>query len=169
MVKVLQHYNLVKDYDVNEEAAMDALRYILFNIYTETLREDEGGTYGADVDCDVEFAPDARHSLDVGFQTNVESADKLRDLAKSGLQGIADNGPTADQFDKAVKNLQKRIPENRQHNNYWVNVIVDSDRYGLNYDKDYEDAVNALTPEKVQAVAQQILKGNLIEIVMRPE
>ena len=36
-------------------------------------------------------------------------------------------------------------------------------------DKDYEAAVNALTPEKVQAAAQELLDGNLIEIVMRPE
>nr|AHF25864.1 peptidase M16 inactive domain protein [uncultured bacterium Contigcl_1493] len=169
MVKVEQYYNLAKAYSVADEAAMGALRYILFNLYTETLREDEGGTYGADVNCGASFRPDERLTLEVSFDTNAESADKLRDLAKSGLKDIAENGVNADQFDKAVKNMQKRIPESRQRNNYWASVILTSDRQGFNYDKDYEDAVNALTPEKIQAIAQEILKGNLVEVVMRPE
>ena len=169
IVKVVQHYNLAKAYSVADEAAIGALRYILFNLYTDTLREDEGGTYGAGVSCDASFRPDERLSLVVDFDTNVESADKLRDLAKSGLKDIAENGISADQFDKTVKNMLKRIPESRQKNNYWANVILTSDRQGFDYDKDYEDAVKALTPEKIQAIAQEILKGNLIEVVMRPE
>ena len=169
IVKVAQHYNLAEAYSVADEAAIGALRYILFNLYTDTLREDEGGTYGADVSCDASFRPDERLSLEVSFDTNADSVDKLRELAKSGLQGIAENGISAEQFDKTVKNMQKRIPESRQRNNYWASVILASDRQGFDYDKDYEDAVNALTPEKIQAIAQEILKGNLIEVVMRPE
>ena len=107
--------------------------------------------------------------LQVVFQTNVESADKLRDLAKAGLKNLAENGPTAEQFDKTVKNLQKNIPESRLRNAYWNSIILRNLRDGIDYDKDYESAVNALTPEKVKAAAQELIDGNLIEIVMRPE
>jgi zinc protease len=149
--------------------ACDALSYILDMLYTETLREDEGGTYGASSATEVSNKPDERHMMQVVFQTNVESADKLRELAKSGFRGIAENGPTADQFDKTVKNLQKTIPENRQKNAYWSSILLQNARYGYDYDKDYEAAVNALTPEKVKAAAQEFLNGNFIELVMRPE
>jgi Predicted Zn-dependent peptidases len=169
MVTVIQTYNLLKPYNVADDAAGDALSYILDMIYTETLREDEGGTYGASSQAITDNKPDERHILQVVFQTNVESADKLRELAKSGFKALAENGPTAEQFDKAVKNLQKNIPENRQRNNYWSNAIRQYIRYGSDYDKDYEAAVNALTPAQVQAAAQDLLKGNFIEVVMRPE
>jgi len=169
MVTVFQVYNTLKAYSVADEAACDALSYILNMLYTETLREDEGGTYGASASADVTGKPDERHVMEISFQTNVESADKLRDLAKSGFQGIAENGPTAEQFDKTVKNLQKNIPESRQRNNYWNNVIREYIRYGIDYDKEYEAAVNALTPAQIQAAAQELLNGNMIEIVMRPE
>ena len=169
MVTVVQTYNVLKPYSVADEAACDALSYILDMLYTETLREDEGGTYGASSSAEVSNKPDERHIMQVAFQTNVESADKLRDLAKSGFKGIADNGPTADQFDKAVKNLQKNIPENRQRNAYWNNIIRAYIHYGVEYDKDYEAAVNALTPAQIQAAAQEFLNGNMIELVMRPE
>ena len=169
MVTVIQNYNVLKPYSVADEVACDALSYILDMLYTETLREDEGGTYGASSSADVSGKPDERHIMQVAFQTNVESADKLRDLAKSGFKGLAENGPTADQFDKTVKNLQKTIPENRQRNNYWNSVIRQYIRFGIDFDKDYEAAVNALTPAQIQAAAQEYLNGNLVEIVMRPE
>ena len=169
MVTVLQVYNTLKAYAVADEVANDALSYILDMLYTETLREDEGGTYGASSSDDVSTKPDERHMMQVVFQTNVESADKLRDLAKSGFQGIAENGPTAEQFDKTVKNLEKKIPENRQRNNYWASMIMTNARFGFDFDKEYEAAVKALTPAQIQAAAQELLNGNMIEIVMRPE
>ena len=169
MVTVLQVYNVLKPYNVADEVACDALSYILDMLYTETLREDEGGTYGASSASEVSNKPDERHMMQVVFQTNVESADKLRELAKSGFRSIAENGPSAEQFDKTVKNLQKTIPENRQKNAYWSSILLQNARYGYDYDKDYEAAVNALTPEKVKAAAQEFLNGNFIELVMRPE
>ena len=169
MVTVIQIYNVLKPYSIEDEAACDALSYILDMLYTETLREDEGGTYGASSSVEVSNKPDERHIMQVAFQTNVDSADKLRDLAKSGFRGIAENGPTADQFDKTVKNLLKKIPESRQRNAYWSSMLQINARYGFDYDKDYEAAVNALTPEKVKAAAREFLDGNLVELVMRPE
>ena len=169
MVTVLQVYNTLKAYSVADEAANDALSYILDMLYTETLREDEGGTYGASSSAEVSKKPEERHMMQVVFQTNVESADKLRELAKTGFKNLAENGPTADQFDKALKNLQKNIPESRQRNNYWASALMTNARYGFDYDKEYEAAVNALTPAQIQAAAQELLDGNFIEIVMRPE
>ena len=169
MVTVLQVYNVLKPYSIADDAACDALSYILDMLYTETLREDEGGTYGASTSVEVSNKPDERHMMQVAFQTNVDSADKLRELAKSGFRSIAENGPSADQFDKTVMNLQKNLPENRQRNAYWSSMVMLNARYGFDYDKEYEAAVNALTPEKVQAAAREFLDGNLIELVMRPE
>ena len=169
MVTVLQVYNVLKPYSVADDAACDALSYILDMVYTETLREDEGGTYGASSSVEVGNKPDERHVLQVVFQTNDESADKLRELARSGFRNIAENGPTAEMFDKTVKNLQKTLPENRQRNAYWSSMLLLNARYGFDYDKEYEAAVNALTPEKIKAAAQEFLDGNFVELVMRPE
>ena len=169
MVTVLQVYNVLKPYTIADEVACDALSYILDMVYTETLREDEGGTYGASTSPEVSRKPDERHVMQVVFQTNNESADKLRELARNGFRGIAQNGPSADQFDKTLKNLQKNIPESRLQNAYWSSMLLLNAQYGFDYDKEYEAAVNALTPEKVQAAAQEFLDGNFVELIMRPE
>ncbi len=41
------------EYSVKDKVAYDAVEYIMQMIYTDTLREDEGGTYGAGVNCSI--------------------------------------------------------------------------------------------------------------------
>ena len=75
-----------------------------------------------------------------------------------------------DMFDKAVKNLEKNIPESKLRNSYWVRSIIDNINYGGDSVADYEAAVKALTPEAVKAAAAELLgSGNFVELVMRPE
>lgn len=170
-VTVVQVYtDRSEHYSVSQEAAFDALKYILDMVYTDTLREDEGGTYGASTSAGAQQEPDEVAMLQVVFETNAESADKLIALAKKGLQDIADNGPGADYFDKAVKNAQKEIPEAKIRNNYWMNEIQQWYIYGIDYDAQLEAAINALTPADVQKAAQKLLaSGNYVEVIMRPE
>ena len=169
-VTVSQIYTIDKPYSAKWDASLDALEYILKMIYTETLREDEGGTYGAQVSCLAGVDPSNQSILEVDFETNPESADKLRGLAKDGLKTIATNGPQADQFDKALKNLQKKIPENRLKNNYWLNGLDFWCTYRTDYITEYEQAVNTLTAKDVQSAAEELLhSGNFAELVMRPE
>jgi len=170
MTTVAQVYRMDDSYSVANGMVYSALEYILNMLYVETLREDEGGTYGASVSAQLNREPKQFGMLQVVFQTNPASADKLRDLAKEGLRGIATNGPTAEQYDKTYKNLEKNIPERRITNSYWLSSIKNWYDHGNDADKEYEAALQTLTPEKIKALAARILsEGNLIEIVMRPD
>ena len=170
MTTVAQIYRMDDKYSVENDLTYQALEYILNMLYVETLREDEGGTYGASVAVQLAREPKEFGMMQVVFQTNPPSADKLRKLAADGIRGIAENGPTAEQFDKTVKNLEKNIPELRINNNYWRMRIKEWYDYGIDYDKDHEAALKTLTPEKIKALAAKFLAdGNLIEIVMRPD
>lgn len=170
MVTVYQMYNVKTPYSVKDEAVYSALSYILNMVYTETLREEEGGTYGASANTQCIFEPISMKTMEVAFQTNVEQADKLRELAKSGFENIAKNGPDAEKFDKAVNNLKKEIPESRHNLSYWSNALSTSDKLGIDFNAEYEKAVNSLTLSDVQEAAKSLISsGNFIEIVMRPE
>ena len=169
-VTVSQVYSMNAGYSAKREVTFDALSYILDMIYTSTLREEEGGTYGAQVMAKVDHEPASQTLLEVDFETNPESADKLRELARAGLKGIASDGPTADHFDKAVKNLQKKVPENRVKNLYWMNCLENWYKYKFDYITEYEGAIDNLKPEDIKAAARELLdSGNFIELVMRPE
>ena len=70
----------------------------------------------------------------------------------------------------AVENLKKNIPESRISNNYWMGVLSSWNKYGIDYNKEYEDAVNSVSSEDVKAVLKQILEqNNFIEFKSMPK
>jgi len=169
MTTVARLYNTYAPYDIQTEVNYDALSYVLDMVYVATLREDEGGTYGASTSTDVSTAPRPAHSLSVSFQTNNESTDKLRELATKGLREIAENGPTAEQFDKTYKNIQKTIPERQLRISYWLNALKFNSLNGIDRVTAYKAAADALSPEGIKSAAAELLSsGNFIEVVMRP-
>jgi len=169
-VTVFQCYSSFKPYCVEDVVRMEALSYILDMIYTETLREEEGGTYGASAIDRTTNAPREGKMIQVYFDTNAEQADKLRELAKKGITRVAQEGPTEVEFDKAVKNLQKRIPEKKIRNAFWMSVLENNAKYGFDYLPAYEAAVAALTADQVKAVAAEVVNsGNIVEVILRPE
>lgn len=167
-VTVAQVYSLDTAYSVEKEVQYSALNYLLRMVYTDTLREEEGGTYGAHTNSSTVPLVD-KAILQVEFETNPDQADALRALAVKGLKQIAEQGPSAEFFDRTVKYYQKIIPERRITNSYWMSVLKDNAKFGFFRDAEYEQAVNALTPEKIKAAAAELLSsGNFVELVMRP-
>ena len=169
---VFQFYNTLNDkYSVAEKVNLEAAAYILNMIYTDTLREEEGGTYGASAAMSIEKYPVDCAYIQVYFDTNPSSADKLRELAVSGLKKLAEEGPTDEQMTRVKENFVKNIPESRIRNNYWLEEINYWYRYdGMDYDAEYEAAVAALSPEGIKkAISAVLASGSFAEVVMRPE
>ena len=170
-VTVFQVYSSYIPYSVKEEVMLDAAKYIIDMIYTDTLREEEGGTYGAGVGTGMQKYPEERAVIQVYFDTNPESADKLRELAVKGINDLMTNGPTEEQMTRTVENFKKNVPENRITNSWWLSALQMYCNYdGLDYDKEYEAAVNEISAENIQAALRAVLdQGNFIEIMMSPE
>ena len=139
-------------------------------IYTKSIREDEGGTYGVGVAMVGQREPEERALIQVYFDTNPESAAKLREIATKGMKELAENGPDQDKFNMAIENFKKNLPESRINNSYWMSNLSHYYEYGEDYDAEYEAAINTVTPEDVKAVLQAILaQNNLIEITSSPK
>ncbi len=168
-VTFLQLFKVDAPFSFEAEVSSAALSYILNMVYTATLREEEGGTYGASTADAVNEAPVNARLLQTACETNDAQADALRELALKGLREIAENGPSADMYDKTVKNLEKNIPESKLRNSYWLGALRSKELYGYDRVNSYEAAVKALTPEKVQKIAAEYLAGDFIEVIMRPE
>ena len=153
----------------DRQVEMNALSYILDMRYVASLREDEGGTYGAQTAADVKITPTEDYmQLQYMFQTKPAMADRLRELAFKGLNDLAADGPTAEEFDMAKKNLQKNLPEDKVKNSWWLSAFVAYETMGNDRVANLEPAIERLTPEAVQNAAKAILDGTRVEIVMRP-
>jgi len=169
MTTVAEILTAPMEYTFDNAVAMSAVSYIMDMRYTKSLREDEGGTYGASTSASISHEPKQQAVFQITFQCRPSMTDKLRELAAEGLKNLAEQGPTAEEFDMTLKNMQKNIPERRIRNSYWAGALQSWYRYGLDTDRDYEKAVNALTPEAIRKAAATLVgSGNFAELVMRP-
>ena len=143
--------------------------YVLDMIYTKTIREKEGGTYGVGSSLSAAREPYSRVTFMVQFDTNPEQAEKLSGLTAQYLKEFAQNGPTAEELAMALENLKKNVPESRISNSYWQSAIDLNLEHGIDYDQEYEAALNNVTAEDVKTLMQAVLaQDNFLQIVLAP-
>lgn len=156
-------------YTMKNDLTISAMNYILDVVYTETIREEEGGTYGVQAFGYLTPRPQPMALLQIQFDTNEEKAPILAQMAKDGLRNIAENGVSAEELSKATENMLKNIPEERISNSYWFSNISQYLDYGVDFDTNKEEVIKSITPEDVQAMAAALLNsGNFIEVIMNP-
>ena len=167
---VHQLYTAYMPYDIKTGVTLDVANYILDMIYTKTIREDQGGTYSVGSALQGRRKPYPRIDVHVLFTTNPESAEKLSKIAIDELEKFAQNGPSQEQFNMAIENLKKNLPEKRISNSYWLSALNHYYEYGVDYDKEYEAAINSVTPEDVKNILQAVLaQKNFIEVTLAPQ
>ena len=163
-------YTAPMKYTAANEAALDALSYILDMRNTAILREEIGGTYGASSPTELSDQPKEEALLEVAFACKPELCDTLVLTAQKIVADMAANGPTEEELGMTVLNLKKNIPEKRIGNAYWLNLIKDYTMDPVEWDKAYEEGVEKLTAADVQAAAKALVEsGNIIEFVQKPE
>ena len=155
--------------NMKNQILMSMFDQILDIVYTEKVREDEGGTYGVYAGGSISRYPEGQTLLQIMFDTDPEKKGQLNEIILMQLNEIAANGPRESDFIKVKEYLNKNYAENLKENSYWVNILDQLYFYGEDMHTGYIDAVNAMTPKDVQKFANELLsQGNLKTIIMVP-
>jgi len=165
---------LYNEMEFNSEnlVALELINGILDLRFVETIREEEGGTYGVSANASLKHYPEQKASLFILFDTDPEKAEYLKELVYKELEEIVNNGPQQKDLDKAVKNLLKEREENRAHNSYWMNSLYTLYRHGYNPDdaSNFEDILNSVSGKDIQKVMKTLYKGaNVVDLTFSPE
>ena len=158
-------YNGKMKYTQENMIYMKALADIMDIVYTEKVREDEGGTYGVSCYGDVRLRPEESFSLQIFFQTNAGVRDKLIGIVKDEMKNVSVNGPSEVNLNKEKEFLLKHHQELLQDNSYWLGVIEDYYSDGIDEYSHYTDIVNSMTIESMKQFAKQIVAGELKELI----
>ena len=162
-------YSVDERYDQRTVAALDIAQYILDMRYVTSLREEEGGTYGASTATALQRRPAGKALVQTFFNCNPAMTDRLRELTVEGITKLAEEGPTDEEMTQAILNLRKNLPENRISNNYWAGQIENWLDYAEDGDTLRETALKLVTKDDVKNIVAKIVKsGNFIEVVQRP-
>ncbi|MDR3180988.1 MAG: insulinase family protein [Prevotellaceae bacterium] len=160
-------YSGALDYIPENLVKMSMLDQILNIVYTETIREEEGGTYGVGVNGSVSPYPKGNFRLLAYFDTNAGMRDKLVAKIHEELQKIAKDGPSEVNLNKVKEYMLKKHTENLRDNGYWLGVLSDYSFYGINRLVNYEKIVSGVTVADMQKFTNGLLsQNNNAEVVM---
>ena len=155
---------------IKDRMTMTYLTQALRNRYTQSIREEKGGTYGVSVSGGISTEPTGEYSVQMQFDTNEQMADELADIIVAEVKKIATEGPLAEDMDKTREFLLKDYKKSLEQNDWYWTVLNRYYDYKLDYAKDYEPMITAITSDDVKALAARMLEDkNMIKVVMRPE
>ena len=162
-------YNGDIEFNRKNQLTMQVLGDVMDIVYTEKIREDEGGTYGVGVQGNLSLRPKPSFMFLIGFDTNKEMYEKLMGIAIAELQNVANQGPRPEDLKKVKEFLVKKHAEDLENNRYWMDCIQIMNRDGYNPMADNVKIINDITADDVANMAKAVLKGYKKEVVQIPE
>ena len=154
-------------YTLKNDILLSFATQVLDMVYTEEVREKEGGTYGVNCFGDLQKYPKEQLLLQIVFQTDPAKKDKLAGIVVDELKKLAAEGPSDVHLQKVKEYMLKKYADNQKENGYWRNNLNDYFYYGMDMTEGYTDIVNSITAKDIQKFVSDLLKqGNEIEVTM---
>ena len=149
---------------------LDFLKRCLSIAYTDSVREEKGGTYGVSVDFDLSKDEKPNTTLSISYNADPQRYEELNPIIYQQLENIAKYGPVASSVDKVKQYLIKQYGQAAITNDYWSYIIWHELDDDADFDKDYCKMVEEMTPAQIQRMAQRLLDAKrCIEVTMLSE
>ena len=154
-------------YTEKNNLLMDAVGQLLRIVYTDKIREDEGGVYSVEVSGNLECQPHNESLLRIAFRTAPEKYRRVIPIVYEQLKKMAVDGPEQADLDKVKAYELKTYNQVLRMNNYWEYVLYNDLYNGIDLDTNFTKIVNDMTCEDVRLVLSDLLsQGNRIEVTM---
>lgn len=170
LANVSVFYTANVPFSPKNDLVLDMLTRVLQIAYTDSVREEKGGTYGVGVSFNLEKEDNQNALLRISYKSDPKRYEELNPVIYKQLLNIADHGPVASSMDKVKKYLKKQYGQMAITNDYWSYVIWHQLDDDADFDKDYCKMVDNLTASDVQKMAKELLKQNhRVEVTMLSE
>lgn len=139
--------------------------------YTESLREKEGGTYGAQVGGNLDKLPKPTASLNIAFDCDGNRVEALLPIVYEEIDNIKQGKIVKEDVEKTRKSYIKSRTDSKDFNSYSMNVIYNyfTNNFNMDDPKNYTDIVNKITEKDIQDFANSFLsKAKSYKVVYKP-
>ena len=154
-------------YNLKENVLMDIASQALNIVYTEEIREKEGGTYGVSTVCNLSNEPKKQAMLQIQYICDPDREEYLSGRIIEILNKFAEEGPRDSDLAKVKEYLQKKYTEEQKENYYWRGTIQTYVEDKIDRTTDYEKLLASITTDDVKNCVKKMLKqGNFIQISM---
>ncbi len=154
-------------YDLKNNVLMSYLSQALDMVYTEEIREKEGGSYGVSTYGVMHKFPKETFAMQIIYQTDPAKFQGLNEIVNRELDKMATDGPSEEKMQKIKEYMLKKHNDNQKENSYWLNNLHEYFSTGVDNTQDYEALINSITAKDVQQFTANLLKqNNKITVVM---
>ncbi|MBO6188202.1 MAG: insulinase family protein [Prevotella sp.] len=170
LANVTHYYTADIPFSAQADLELDFLSRVLQIAYTDSVREEKGGTYGVRVGVSFDKDDHPTALLRIAYNADPQRYGELNPVVYDQLRLIAEQGPAASSMEKVKKYLVKQYDQLAITNDYWSYIIWHQLEDGVDFDVNYCKMVEAMTAENVQQMARRILDAKrLIEVTMLSE
>jgi len=164
--------NQEMEYSPYNRMVMRVIQNILDLRFLESIREEEGGTYGVGIRTSLGRWPVEKATMRISFDCDPARSTELKEKVIEELEKLAKEGPSEVDLSKTVENILKDREENKEHNAYYLGAIYSYYVHDINFDdpNNYENIVKELTTKDVKKVMKAFYKKpNVVDVVFVPE
>ncbi len=168
---VVLSYSEDMEFNAYNRQAARVINGILNIIFTEKIREEEGGTYGVSTAVNLQQFPARKVNTIISFDCDPERATELKAKVQNEVQRLVNEGPGQEHLDKAVNNVLKNREESKQHNSYWMTSLYTYYLSGINYHdpSNFEDILKTFTADDIREAAEAFFgDADLVDIIFVP-
>jgi len=152
---------------LKNDILVDMLEQAMTMLYTESVREDNGGAYGVPVSSGISDYPEEIASVQIVLPTAPEKREAMTVIVNDGIREMMEKGPSEENLGKIKEYMLRSHQENLKDNGYWMTSLVSKTRYDQDFVTGYEACVQSITAEEIRQVAQQIFgSGNRLVVGM---
>lgn len=157
-------------FSAKNDLIIDFLKRVLSIAYTDSVREEKGGTYGVSVDFSLTSDEQPNAILKVSYNADPSRYEELNPIVDQQLRIIAEQGPQQSSMNKVREYLLKQYEQMAVTNDYWNYVVWHELEDRADFDAGYCDMVKQMTADDVKRMAQHFLnKGQRVEVTMLSE
>ena len=167
MATTIMVYSGKESYNLRNNVLMDFLTQALDMVFTDEVREKEGGTYGVNSYGSLNKYPHEEAMMQIVYQTDPTKKEKLNTLIDELVKKMAAEGPSAEQMQKVRDYMVKQYNDNQKENSYWISSLDEYYYTGIDFNADYLNIVNSVTAADVKAFATDLIQqGNKVTVVL---
>ncbi len=155
------------DYTFGNAVKMEVLTQVLTLLYTEKVREEEGGSYYISVHNSLGKHPKEVFLLQIFFETDPAKWEQLMEIIYGEIETIALHGPSQTELDKVKEFMLKKHEEELKENSYWLNRLDDYYYTRVDLVNGFNELLQEITAQDIRELAAFITsQNNRVEIVM---
>ena len=163
-------YSANMPFTAQHDLELDFLTRALKIAYTDSVREEKGGTYGVSVSFNYDKIEKPNATVTISYNADPERYEELNPVVYQQLEYMAQQGPSEASMQKIKEYLLKQYQQAAITNDYWSYIIWHELDDDTDFDVDYPKMVSEMTAGQVQQMAQRLLDAKqCIEVTMLSE